>query len=180
MRRRRSRILIARPKGLMVLPLVLLVGWLVTPAASASSAADLAITLNQEGIAVYGGSMAYTITATNQGPDTAANAVITDHTPWNIWAAHPTTFECVGSGTGWCGTPLASGVSCTTPPVGSPGLVSCTTASLPPGASMTITIVIRVGFYLHNSAISDTATTSSSTFDPNTANNTESVWARVI
>jgi uncharacterized repeat protein (TIGR01451 family) len=179
MRHRRSRILIARIKGLTVLPALLLTASLAPPAASASSAADLAITLNQAGIAVYGGSMAYTITATNQGPDTAANVVINDHTPSNIWAAHPTVFECVGSGTGWCGTPLAPGVSCTTPPPGSPGLVSCTTASLAPGASMTITIVIRVGFYLHNSVISDTATTSSSTFDPNTANNTASVWARV-
>lgn len=176
---RRSRILIARLRGLAVLPAVVLMALLLAPGASASATADLAITLNQAGIASYGGSMAYTMTTTNYGPDTASNVVISDHTPPSIWAAHPTTFECVGSGTGWCGSPLAPGVSCTTPPVGSPGLVSCTTASLAPGASMTVTMVIRVGFYLHNMVISDTATTSASTADPNTANNTASVWARV-
>jgi hypothetical protein len=44
---------------------------------------------------------------------------------------------------------------------------------------MTITMVVHVGFYLHNQAVVDTATAASNTFDPNTANNTATVSARV-
>jgi uncharacterized repeat protein (TIGR01451 family) len=170
--------LIARLKRPAALVALVLVVALPAPAASAAATADLGTTLSEGGIATVGGYMSYTITVTNAGPDYATNVAVSDRTPSNVWATHPTTFYCVGSGTGWCDQ-LASGVSCTTPPVGSAGLVTCATASLPPGAQMTITIVIRVGFYLHNQVISDSATASSSTFDPNTTNNTATVWARI-
>jgi uncharacterized repeat protein (TIGR01451 family) len=162
-----------------VLSALVLFAALTAPAASASAAADLATSIASPATTVTGSYLSYTITATNQGPDTAASVVISDHTPANMWAAHPSTFYCVGSGTTWCGT-LADGVSCTAPRVGSPGLVSCTTASVAAGASMVITIVIHVGFYLHNQIVSNTANASSSTFDPNPANNTATAWARVI
>jgi uncharacterized protein len=149
------------------------------PASAASASADLATTIAAHGTNVQGGSIGYTITVTNNGPDAASDAIMTDHIPASMWSRYPTTFYCVGSvkpvGTpGWCG-PLPSSVSCTTPPVGSTGTVSCTTSSLAPGASMTIEMAIRVGFYFSFQLVQDTATATSSTFDPNTANNTASV-----
>jgi uncharacterized repeat protein (TIGR01451 family) len=167
-----------RPKALAVLPALLLTAALATAPASAATSADLATSIVSPATTTVGSYLSYTITATNAGPDAASNVVISDYTPSYPWAAQPTTFYCLGSGTTWCGG-LPPGVSCTSPPVGSPGLVTCTTASLAAGSSMTITIVVHVGFYLHNQIISDSATASSSTFDPNTANNTASVWARV-
>jgi uncharacterized repeat protein (TIGR01451 family) len=149
------------------------------PVAQANAqSADLATTIVSPSTTSVGSYLYYTITATNNGPDSASNVVISDATPSNMWAAQPTTFYCVGSGTAWCGK-LKPSVSCTTPNVGSTGTVSCTTASLSAGASMTITMVVHVGFYMHNQLVVDTAKAASNTFDPNTANNTATVSARV-
>jgi uncharacterized repeat protein (TIGR01451 family) len=149
---------------------------------STTGQADLATTLSASGIATFGGYMGYTITVTNNGPDSACNVVMTDHTPSSS-SYHPTTFYCVGSvpragsGAGWCGL-LPPNVTCTTPNVGSPGSVTCTTG-LSSRSSMTVVMAIQVGFYFHNQAICDTATASANTVDPNTANNTASVCNRV-
>ena len=147
---------------------------------STATAADLATTLTYSGIATVGGYMGFTTTVTNTGPNTASNLVMTENTPSGS-TSQPTTFYCVGSptkGSGWCGQ-LPHNVSCSTPPVGSPGTVTCKTGTLSPGASVTLIIAVQVGFYLHNQAICDTATANSGTFDPNTANNTATVCARV-
>jgi Domain of unknown function DUF11 len=179
---RLSRLLNVKLKWLALIPVLGAIAFVATPALPASAAslsADLATTLTSSGIPAVGGYMGYTMTVTNNGPDSASNVVLTDHTPWYPWSLHPTTFHCVGSGTAWCG-PLSSGVLCTHPAGGSPGTVTCTTtASLPRGASMTITLVVQVGFYWHSQLICDTATATSSTFDPNTANNTATVCAGV-
>ncbi|TMM02866.1 MAG: DUF11 domain-containing protein [Actinobacteria bacterium] len=175
------RLFYVRRKFAVIVPLVVM-AFLATPAlpaGAASPSADLATTITAHGTNVQGGSIGYTITATNNGPDAASGVVMTDHIPFSMWSRYPTTFLCVGSvqpvGTpGWCG-PLQSSVSCTAPPVGSTGTVSCTTRSLAPGASMTIEMAIHVGFYLSSHLVEDTATTTSGTFDPNTANNTASV-----
>lgn len=171
-----SRVFHTRRKGLALISAVAALAWVAVPALSASAAspspatslapspsADLATTIVSPGHGYY------PITVTNNGPDTASDVVMTDNIPFSTWSRFPTTFYCVGSGTG-CG-PLPPGVSCTTPKVGSGGTVSCTTASLPPGASMTVTMVIRLGFYFHHQAVCDGASASSATFDPNIANN---------
>ena len=44
---------------------------------------------------------------------------------------------------------------------------------------MTVIMAVRVGFYFHNQAICDTATATSSIFDPNSGNNTASTCARI-
>jgi Domain of unknown function DUF11 len=151
---------------------------LSAPMAHASASADLASSIVSPSTTSVGSYLYYTITGKNNGPDAASNVVISDHTPWYPWAAHPTTFYCVGGGTAWCG-PVAAGMTCTHPPVGSPGTVSCATGSLALGTSMTITVVVHVGFFMDNQLVSDSATTTSTTFDSNTANNTASVYARV-
>lgn len=151
--------------------------------AATAPRADLATTLTSTGIATPGGYMGYAITVTNNGPDTS-DVAVTDTTPSSL-PTKPTTFYCVGSvpspgsGLGWCG-PLPASVKCTEPAVGSAGTVSCSTASLVPGASMAVIMAIRVGFYLHNQAICDTANaTSTTTVDPNTGNNSATVCARI-
>jgi hypothetical protein len=120
------------------------------------------------------------MTVTDNGPDAASPVTVSDSTP-SGWASRPTTFYCVGGvppeGSGWCG-PLPSGVTCKTPNVGSPGTVTCTINALSPGTSVSIIMAVRVGFYLHNQLICDSATASYS-LDPNTANNTASVCSRV-
>jgi uncharacterized repeat protein (TIGR01451 family) len=158
------------------------VGATFTNTATAAKA-DLATALSARGIATPGGYMGYTITVTNDGPD-ASDVAVTDTTPSGL-PTRPTTFYCVGSvpspgsGAGWCG-PLPAGVKCTEPAVGSAGTLSCMSASLLPGASMTVIMAIRVGFYLHNQAICDTANASSTTtVDPDTGNNSATVCARV-
>jgi Domain of unknown function DUF11 len=177
-----SRSLSARGKRNALIPALVAIALLAAPALPASAAsptADLATTIISPTITNTGSYLYYAITVTNNGPDTASNVVMADHTPWYPWSLHPTTFYCVGSGSAWCG-PLSPGVWCTAPKRGFAGTVSCTTASLVPGASMTITMIVHVGFYLHNQVVIDTATATSSTFDPNTANNTATVEARVI
>lgn len=177
-----SELLSVRRKCALALPLVMLAfGPTAAFAAKArAQSADLATTIVSPTITTAGSYLYYTITVTNNGPDPASGVVISDATPssWNLPRIQPTTFDCVASGTAWCG-PLSPDVACKTPTVGSTGTISCTTASLSPSASLTLTIVVHVGFYLHNQAVVDTATTTSRTFDPNTANNMATVSARV-
>jgi uncharacterized repeat protein (TIGR01451 family) len=164
----------ARRNAAVIVPLAV-TAFLATSAPRASAAspsADLATTITAHGFSTLGGYAGYTITVTNNGPDAASNVVMTDNVPRSISPLYPTRFYCVGSvlpvGTpGWCG-PLPSGVSCTR-------TVTCTTSSLPPGASMTIEMAINVGLYFHFQLLEDTATVTSTTFDPNTNNNTASV-----
>jgi uncharacterized repeat protein (TIGR01451 family) len=123
------------------------------------------------------GAVFYAITVTNLGPNSAAAAVITDVIPRSVSTQYPTTFYCVGgveSGTAWCG-PLPTGVSCTHPAVRQVGTVTCTQATLSRGATMTIDMEVLSGLYFHNQLMIDTATVSSATFDPDTANNTATV-----
>jgi uncharacterized repeat protein (TIGR01451 family) len=180
-----SRLQTVRLKRLALISVFGAIAFAANPVVSASAAtpsADLSTTLGEIGIATFGGYMGYTITVTNHGPNRASNVVITDPTPRYISNLHPTTFYCVGGvprAAGWCG-PLPPNVLCPAPPkVGSPGTVTCTTSSLRVGASVRIIMAIRVGFYFHNMGICDTATATSSTFDPDTANNTAEVCARV-
>ncbi len=80
------------------------------------ASADLSIT-KTDGLttATPGGSITYTITATNAGPSPAASVSLSDTLPAG------TTFVALSSPAGW---------SCTTPAAGSGGTVTCTNASL--------------------------------------------------
>jgi Domain of unknown function DUF11 len=141
--------------------------------------ADLSISLGAYGTNVLGGYNGFPIAVTNLGPSNAEMPVIKDTIPVSAFGGtrYPTTFYCVGSvgsTTGWCG-PLPTGVFCTDPAVGQGGTVTCSQASLKPGATMKIIIAVHVGLYLNRQAMIDTATVSSATFDPDTANNTATV-----
>lgn len=103
-----------------------------------------------------GSNLTWTMTVTNQGPSTATNATVDLPLPVQ------TTFVSLATSAGW---------SCTTPPVGSNGTVSCSlTGSMSSSASATFTLVSRVlSSTPSGTSISMTATVSS-TSDSRPAN----------
>ncbi len=105
-----------------------------------------------------GGNITYAIGASNVGSAAATNVVLTDTTPAN------TTFQSV-SGAGW---------NCRTkPPVGGTGLVRCTMATLGPGGSAPLTLVVRVSPGTPGgTVVSNTASLSATELDPTPGNNT--------
>src|SRR5207249_521153 len=128
--------------------------------------ADLAITKTDSPDPVTpGGTLTYTITVSNAGPNAAASVTMNDPLP------PQTTFQSMPTPAGW---------SCTTPAAGSPGTVSCTTATLAIGATATFTLAVQVSpAALDGSTIANTATVSSTTFDTNLLNNTATATTTV-
>ncbi|HZN45804.1 MAG TPA: Calx-beta domain-containing protein [Nitrospiraceae bacterium] len=120
------------------------------PAASA----DLSVSKNDSPDPVaIGNDITYTITVTNAGPDAAVNAVLAETVPTN------TTFRSI--------TPPASWTCPTQPAVGGTGAISCANASFVIGSAI-FTLVVRVGTSAPDGlVISNTASVSSSTSDPN-------------
>ena len=110
------------------------------------SSADLAIT-KTDGVttATAGGSLTYTITASNAGPDNATGAIVTDTLPASLTGA---TWTCVGAGGGTCtaagsgnitdtvnlpaGASVAYTLSGTVVPDATPGDATSTAALTPP------------------------------------------------
>jgi uncharacterized repeat protein (TIGR01451 family) len=117
---------------------------------------DLSVTKSGSATATAGSNISYTITVANNGASPAQSAQLTDTLPAN------TTFVSEQQNSG----PAAS---CTTPGVGSGGTVTCTWASLAPGASATFTLVVKVASSATGS-ISNTANVTTTTIDTNPAN----------
>ena len=164
-----SRAVSARPRGAAVTSALAMIAFLATLApiaANASSSADLATTVTNPSSRVFDGSYTtLTITVTNHGPDSTQSVVVSDN-----WYSFSTFYGVSAT--------APSGAKCSAPPVGSRATVTCTTASLTPGASMIIRLTLRVeGF--HNQLVQDTASAASTTFDPNTANNTASTSVEI-
>ena len=129
-------------------------------------AADLSVTKTATaGPATAGTNLAYTITATNAGPASAADVSLTDAVPAN------TTFVSINAPAGW---------TTTTPPVGGTGNVTATTDSLANGASAAFTLVVRVNpNAASGTAVANSAAVASATADPNAANNTATATTTV-
>ena len=92
----------------------------------------------------------FTVIVTNNGPHSAANVTVANTVGFASLAgitATPTTVSCSVS-TG-----------------------SCTDPQLAPGASITITVTVHYREFIHNMLFNDSATATSTTSDPNTANN---------
>ena len=133
-----------------------------------NTSADLSITKNDSPDPVVAGTnITYTITATDNGPSDAQAVQIVDATPAN------TTFVSA--------TPSAGGV-CMTPAVGGTGTVTCDFAgATAAGSSRSLTLVVNVNANTPSGAvITNTATTSSTTTDPNAANNADAETTDVI
>ena len=122
-----------------------------------TTSADLAITKTGEANPNQGATTSYTLTVTNNGPNTADGVVVND--------SLPSQFTATAAGGG--------GFDCTLP--GGPGgTVVCTLASLAPtgGTPPQITITGTVAAGTAGQSISDAATVTSNTGDPDQTNNT--------
>jgi uncharacterized repeat protein (TIGR01451 family) len=94
-----------------------------------------------------GSNITYTQTVTNTGSGTANNPTLTETTPAN------TTFQSISA---------PPGTTCTTPPVGGTGTITCSAASAPAGSSGTVTLVLQVNAGTANGTIiTDTVTANS-------------------
>ncbi len=132
---------------------------------------------------IAGNLLTYTITATNGGPSAALNFMITDPLP---------------VGTVFISAVASTGATLMTPAVGTNGQVKATWNAAggtpggltPPGTTRTLTIVVRVcpdfqqirnltDAQMCVPNLTDTATISSDTTDPNPNNNTASVTSTV-
>jgi uncharacterized repeat protein (TIGR01451 family) len=129
-----------------------------TATAYVADSADLSITNSATPVPVQAGNnITYAQVATNSGPSVATNASFTENAPTD------TTFVQL--------TPLPTGWSCTLPAVGSAGTITCTNPRFAPGtASFPVVVKVTAGTAA-GTAVNDTATISSSTTDPNLANN---------
>jgi uncharacterized repeat protein (TIGR01451 family) len=131
--------------------------------------ADLSLTKTASaGPALPGNDITYTITVANAGPDAAQAVAMTDDVPLN------TTFVSDAQMTGPTFT-------LTNPTVGGTGTITGTIATLAGGASATFTVVFMVSPTAPDATIiTNTADVFSTvTYDPNLANNTQTVTTDV-
>ncbi len=124
-----------------------------------ADSADLSVTNSASPVPVIAANnITYTQVVTNAGPSAATSASFTENTPPN------TTFVSL--------TPIPGGWSCILPAVGSAGTITCTNPSFAAGtASFPVVVKVTAGTAA-GTGINDTATITSSTTDPNLANNT--------
>ena len=129
--------------------------------------ADLQLSMNAPSTVRSGSTLSYVIFLQNAGPAAAQNVSITDHLPFG------TVFSSI--------TKQDNTWVCTTPKPGATGTVTCSKSSLAAGQGAVTAIAVKVkarpskgGTVLVNQA-----TVTSSTPDPNTANNTASASTAV-
>jgi uncharacterized repeat protein (TIGR01451 family) len=125
--------------------------------------ADLAVTNSAPSTVVRGADVTYTITVTNNGPNTAYVVTLADNVP------RGTTFVSATTNSG----------SCTTPAVGATsGRVACTASSLADTAAFTVSMTVRAVAQSGNT-LTDTASGSSLVYDPATTNNSATATTTV-
>jgi uncharacterized repeat protein (TIGR01451 family) len=128
-----------------------------TATTTVGSGADLSVTKSDSpDPVVASGNLTYAILVQNAGPETATNASLSDAVPTN------STFVSLVAPAGW---------SCTSPPVGGTGSISCLNPSVLSGASAAFTLVVNVNAATPDgTTISNTASVSSSIADSNPSN----------
>lgn len=131
-----------------------------------ATSADLSITkVDTPDPVAPGGSLTYTITVANAGPDTATPLAWTDTLPAEV------TFSSLVAPAPW---------NCTTPAVGANGTITCTRAQLTASSSNVFTLVVDVlPSVSGGSTITNSATVQSTTLDPNTGNETATTTTAV-
>ncbi|MFD0894868.1 DUF11 domain-containing protein [Luteolibacter ambystomatis] len=137
-----------------------------TTTTTVTANADLAVTVTDAPDPVTAGqNLTYTISYANAGPSDAATVTVSDTLPAG------TTFVSSTSPGGW---------SATTPVVGSAGTVTFTSASIASGGSGLFTIVVKVApSVASGTVISNTATITSASTDPNSGNNSATATTTV-
>ena len=126
---------------------------------------DLSITKTASpAIVTAGQDISYTLTAASSATSgVAQNVTLLDPLPANA------SFRSIAVAAGW---------TCTTPPVGTRGTVSCTSPTLATGASAAFTLVVRADPTATGS-VTNTASVSSAGSDTNAANNTATATVTV-
>ncbi len=123
------------------------------------TSADLSITKTTTDPLTPGTNGTYTLTVDNHGPSDAQAATVTDDLPAGL------TYVGTASGGDW---------ACSTPS-GPAGVVCTATADALPLGTTTISLEVKVDAGLTDDSITNTASVSSATPDPDTSNNTASV-----
>jgi uncharacterized repeat protein (TIGR01451 family) len=132
-----------------------------TDVVATATQADLALSTAATPLSVYAGNdITYTQTVTNNGPAAASAVSFLEATPAN------TTFASVSAPVGW---------TCTAPAVGATGNVTCTDPTLASGASADIIVVVNVAATVTVATITANSSVSSTTSDPNSANNSTTI-----
>lgn len=127
--------------------------------------ADLAITkVDLVDPSTAGANLTYSITVTNNGPDPASAASWSDTLP---------------AGTTFLSLPAVAGWSCTTPAVGASGTINCTNPSMAVGSAAFSLLVTIDPSVAAGTVLSNTATVTSSTTDPNLSNNSATATTTV-
>ncbi len=106
----------------------------IPPTPPPPQAVDLGVVKTvSSNVVAPGDTVSWRVTATNWGPGTSTGFILADQLP---------------AGVQFTGASAPASVTCTTPPVGATGAVTCTAASVPPtpaaGSSVTVTITARV------------------------------------
>jgi uncharacterized repeat protein (TIGR01451 family) len=118
--------------------------------------ADLSVAATGPATSTEGSSVTYTVTVTNNGPSDAANVVLTDNLPGQTKFVSATTSQ---------GTFTQSG-----------GVVTFSLGTVPSGTTVTATVTVLL---LEDGSLTDSASVTSSTSDPNTGNNSSSATTSV-
>jgi uncharacterized repeat protein (TIGR01451 family) len=133
---------------------------ILTVVAAATPEADLAVTKTDDADPVQVGALVtYTITVTNNGPDTAANVTLND-----TFSGAAVTIDFISPSQGSC-----------TDPVG--GAFTCNLGNIANGASATVTVEVDADAA---GTITNTVSATSDTADPNAANNTNIVQTTTV
>lgn len=126
--------------------------------------ADLAVTKTHTGSIIAGENLSYTITVTNNGPSAVANVSFTDPLP---------------TGTAFVSLSTLSGPACTASVLD--GTVSGSITSLASGSTSVLNLTVHINEGVADgSVITNTATVSSATADPDPGNNSASDSGTVI
>ncbi len=134
--------------------------------ASSSTQADLALSTSATPLTVYdGNNITYIQTVTNNGPASASAVSFLQAVPTN------TTFVSVSAPAGW---------TCTSPAVGGTGNITCSDPTLAASASANIIVVVNLAPSVTATSITATSSVSSTTGDPNSANNSTTLTTPVI
>ncbi len=110
-----------------------------------------------------GGTITYTQTITNNGPDTATTATFTQSTPAG------TTFQSLAAPAGW---------TCGTPAIGATGVINCSKPTMLSGETGAFTLVVNVT--ATSGTITSTVAGGSATYDPVSGNNNASTTTTVV
>jgi uncharacterized repeat protein (TIGR01451 family) len=125
-----------------------------------SPSADLLVSKNSPATATAGSDVSFDVSVVNIGPDNADTVTLTDNIPAGmtfVSETHPAAF------------------SCSTPAVGSGGTITCTAAVLVANDTANFSFVLEIPPGTPaNTSFTNTASVSTTTFDPNDENNNAS------